>query len=164
MTDPVVTPIPTPHVEPTKPPVAKKSMDDLSRAAALLRIVHDAATIGPGLGNITTEAMAELTALNDEAGVRLAKAKAEADKKAAADLAKATAVEAARLKAEDDHAKVQQKAQVDADLKAKAAAAAQFKVASPTSPPTPTILTSPVVEPSPGPVPAATLLDSEKRV
>lgn len=73
---------------------------NMERAASLLRVVHDSASIGPGLSNLTVEAMAELKAMNDEAMKKQADEKAVADKKAAEEKAKADAEAAAKAKAE----------------------------------------------------------------
>ena len=113
MTDPVVDPKPA--------PVVKALADgDINRVESLLRIVHDCSTIGPGLTNLIAEAMNELKAMDAAAAVRLAKIKAEEDKKAAEEAAKAQALNAKRIADEEAQAKVQQKAKDDA-AKAEAA-------------------------------------------
>src|SRR6266704_2093457 len=74
---------------------------DLNRANVLLDVVHKAASAGPGLNNLSAKAMAELNAMDNEAGVEIAKAKGEADKRAAAEAAAKAKAETEKAKAEE---------------------------------------------------------------
>ncbi len=74
---------------------------NLDRVNVLLDVVHKAASAGPGLNNLSAKAMAELNAMDDEAGNEIAKARVEADKKAANEAAAKAKADADKAKAEE---------------------------------------------------------------